>query len=236
MPVRATAPDENARKNAIAVTPGEQQPVVGELVEFLRVRGQRLDAPGEVADEADAHQGDDHDHVQVGRAGEQAARLLQPAQVGEHHQRDETETQQHALGPQLGERGRDRGDAGRDRHRNREDVVDEQRRTGDERRGFAEVLARHDVGTAPARIGEDRLAVARDDDRQQDDDDGRDGQQIGQCGEAGERDEHQEDFLRRVRRRGDRVGGEHRQRRRSTEALMLFLGRRQGFTDDEPLE
>ena len=68
----------------------------------------------------------------------------------------------------------DGGDAGRDRHRHGEDVVDQQRRAGDERRALAEVLAAHDVGAATARVGEDRLAVRRDDDREQDGDDDRD--------------------------------------------------------------
>ena len=68
----------------------------------------------------------------------------------------------------------DRGDAGRDRHRDGEDVVDEQRRARDQRRVLAEVLAADDVAAAAARVGEDRLAVRRDDDREQDRDRDRD--------------------------------------------------------------
>ena len=49
----------------------------------------------------------------------------------------------------------------RDRHRDGEDVVDEQRRARDQRRHLAEVLAADDVRAAAARIGEDRLAVRR---------------------------------------------------------------------------
>ena len=59
----------------------------------------------------------------------------------------------------------DGGDTGRHRHRDREDVVDHQRRARDERRVLAEVLAAHDVGAAAARVREDRLAVRRGDER-----------------------------------------------------------------------
>ena len=55
-------------------------------------------------------------------------------------------------------------------------------------------------------------------------------------GEPGERDQNEEDLLGRVGRRGDRVRGEHRQRGRSAEALVLFLRCRQRFADDESLD
>ncbi len=68
----------------------------------------------------------------------------------------------------------DRGDARRYRHRDRQDVVDEDRRGRDERRQLAVVLAADDVRRAALRVRVDRLAVRRDDDRDQDRDTDRD--------------------------------------------------------------
>ena len=115
---------------------------------------------------ADQHR-EDHD-VDVGRHREDPARLLDPAQVRDRDERDEEQRDLDAVVGEISQRRdrEDRGDAGGDRHRDGEDVVDEQRRAGDERRHLAEVLAAHDVGAATARVGEDRLAVRRDDDRE----------------------------------------------------------------------
>ena len=132
----------------------------------------------------------------------------------------------------------DRRDAGRDRHRDGEDVVDEQRRAGDQRRVLAEVLAAHDVAAAAARVGEDRLAVRERDDREQDRDRDRDRDQRVEPEREARRAERgdEEDLLGRVRRRRDRVGGEDRERDGLRDALVLLLGRRQRPTDQEPFD
>ncbi len=108
----------------------------------------------------------------------------------------------------------DRGDAGRDRHRDREDVVDEQRSARDQRRQLAEVLAADDVRTTAARVSEDRLAVRGHDDRQQDRDHDRDRHELRQPErEARRRDrDDEQDLFGRVRGRRDGVRREHRQR------------------------
>ena len=110
------------------------------------------------------------DDVDVGGHREHAARLLDAAEVRDADQRDQRQAEQHPVFREVVElRDRhDGGDAGGDRHRDGEDVVDEQRRAGDERRVLAEVLAAHHVAAAAARVGVDRLAVRRDDDRQED--------------------------------------------------------------------
>ncbi len=126
---------------------------------------------------------------------------------------------------------------GGDRHRDGEDVVDEQRRARDERRVLAEVLAADDVAAAAARVGEDRLAVRRDDDREQqrDRDADRD-ERVEAEREARPADrDDEEDLLGGVRGRRDGVGREHRERDRLRDALVLHLGRGQRPTDQDPL-
>ena len=132
----------------------------------------------------------------------------------------------------------DRGDAGRDRHRDGEDVVDEQRRACDERRVLAEVLAADDVAAAAARVGEDRLAVRRDDDREQDRDRDADRDERAEAereARPADRDD-EEDLLGRVRGRRDRVGREHRERDGLRDPLVFHLGRGQRSPDQDPLD
>ncbi len=201
------------------------------------------DAP-EVASDALHHGEDEHeddgDDVEVGRQREEPSRLLHAAQV---RQRDDDEERQAELDPLVGHpvelRDRDDGGrAGRDRDGDGQDVVDEQRGTGDERRDPAEVLAADDVGPAAARVGEDRLAVGEDDDHEQDrhrDGDRReDVEALLEARRAGRGDE--QDLFRRVGRRRDGVGRERRQRDGLGEALVLLLRRRDRTADEEPLQ
>ena len=133
----------------------------------------------------------------------------------------------------------DGGDAGRDRHRDGEDVVDEQRRAGDERRVLAEVLAADDVAAAAARVGEDRLAVRE---RRRSRAGARPRSRSGPACrgpsarlDAADRGD-EEDLLGGVRGRRDRVGGEDRQRDRLRDALVLLLGRGERPADEQPLD
>ena len=64
--------------------------------------------------------------------------------------------------------GRDqRGHAGGDADRDGQDVADQQRRAGGQRRQLAEVVLGHDVAAAAVRVGLDRLPVGDADDDQQ---------------------------------------------------------------------
>ena len=151
------------------------------------------------------------------------------------------EPEQHPVLCEVVER-RDRddgGDAGGDRHRDGEDVVDEQRRAGDERRVLAEVLAADDVAAAAARVGEDRLAVRRDDDRRAGSRPrSRSGSSVSSPSarlDAPTRDD-EEDLLGRVRGRRDGVGREDRERDRLRDPLVLLLGRGERPADQDPLD
>ena len=91
-----------------------------------------------------------------------------------------------------GDERRDGEDAGRDRHRDGEHVVGQQRCGGDEARRRAEVLPRDDVRAAARLVHAHRLPVREDDDPEQ----------------ARDRDRDREDEVRRrapTRRRGRRA-------------------------------
>jgi hypothetical protein len=198
MPVRATAPEEKARRK-------------------IEVAGERPDQP-------DENEGAEADDVDVGRAGEQPAGLLQPAEVGEGHDGDEPETDLDPFGPEYRECGGDRGDASGDRDGHGQDIVDEQGGPCHQGREFAEVLAADDIRASAARIGMDRLAVTRDDQNEQDHDDDRDRDQLIQGdGEPSGGHQDEEDLLAGVGGGGDRVGGEHGQRGRFAEPLLVFV-------------
>ena len=165
--------------------------------------------------------------------------LLQAAQVGHGHQRGCT-PRQIGTGPLVSKPNAEliASDAAGDAHRDGEDVVDEQGRAGDQRRDRAEVLLGDDVGAAAARVGEDRLAVAGDDDRQQDGDDQRDRHQVVERrhADAGLHGEHQDDLLGGVGGGGDRVAGEDRQRDLLGDALVVLVGRGDRLADEDPLD
>ncbi len=166
-PDSATAPEEKARMRANDRDARHEGAVVGGLGQGLLLAGDRAQVVEPHPVEPVADERHERHHVDVGGRGEDQARLLQPTEVGQRHQDDEGEDDLDAVGPQVVEGRRDGCGAGRDRHRDGEDVVDDERRRRDERRHPAEVLPRHDVGAAAVRVGVDGLAVAGDDDGQQ---------------------------------------------------------------------
>ena len=107
----------------------------------------------------------DHQHEPVRRDREQRPRLLHAAEVRDRDQQDEGRSRSRParLDRRRGRDDRDR--AGRDRHRDGEHVVGQDRRGGDQPRYRAEVLLRHDVRAAAARVRAHRLPVRRDDDQ-----------------------------------------------------------------------
>ena len=79
---------------------------------------------------ADADHHEDADEERVGRHREHPARLPHAAQVAPGDDDDEAERDRDAVRAQVAERRVERGDAGRHRHRDGEDVVGEQRDPG----------------------------------------------------------------------------------------------------------
>ena len=80
-PVRATAPDENARRRANRVTPLTSAPLSVKWSSWLLVDRQGREVAGVGPVEAEDDERGQGDDVAVGREGEEAARLLDPAEV-----------------------------------------------------------------------------------------------------------------------------------------------------------
>ena len=137
----------------------------------------------------------------------------------------------HAVLEQLRQDRRQRGDAGGDRDRDRQDVIRQERRGGRQAGQRPEVVARDDVRAATVRIGRDRLAIADDDDGEDDDDRDGDRHRQGERAGAGEQ-QHPHDLLGGVRRRRDVVGGEDREAGEHAEAFADLVMDRERTTED----
>ena len=143
--------------------------------------------------------------------GEHRAGLTESTQV-ERRQEDDRQDGERDL-PGLDERDRrsDGRGGGRNRHGHREDVVEQQGRADRQARTGAQIDGGDLVVASSRRVGTDVLPVTGDDDHQD-----RRHRQSHPRGERECRDpgdgEHEEDLLRGVGHRGQRVGREHRQR------------------------
>ena len=124
---------------------------------------------------------------------------------------DRADPDEHAPIEQRREGRDDLLDRRRGRHRDRQDVVDEQRRGRDERDRLADVPAGDRVRAATGRVGDADLAVADRDHDQQAADQDADLEPVGQGDDAAE-DQDAQDLLGRVGRRRDGVRAEDRQR------------------------
>ena len=131
-----------------------------------RIRGDRggRNVPGRDAEDAVDDERADREDVEVGRAREDDARLPDAAEVHDHEDADEDETDPHALVVEHGHEARNRRDAGGGRGRDGEDVVDEERGRGDKTGKRSEVVARDDVAPAAVRVRRDDLRLREDDD------------------------------------------------------------------------
>jgi hypothetical protein len=132
------------------------------------------------------------------------------------------------------ERGRDRGYARGDTDGDRQHVIDEQRGRRDERGRFAQIVLRHDVGAAAARIRMDRLPVRKHDDRENRGDD--QGDWRGERQRAGaDENQNAENLLGSVRDRRQRVRRQHCEAGKARQAFVMGEVRRDRLTNDEPL-
>ena len=176
----------------------------------------RRDRLGHRAATSASHESDDdhHEgrcHEGVRRDREQRAGFLDPAEVGEREEHDEAERDRDSVVCDLRDRRRDREHPGAHGNRDRQDVVDEERRRRGQARQDPEVLLADDVGAAARRIGADGLAVGRDHDREEQRDRQRDrDHEMDRRRARGEQDE--QDLLGRVRVRRERVRREDRER------------------------
>ena len=113
------------------------------LHRFNRVDGYHPSSHG-----APRSNGDERKHAddeEVSGSGEDIARLANPAKVAERQNRQKPQRQLDAQMNPVWKRRCERRDAGGDADRDGEDVVNQQRRGGDEARQLAEIFTRDDV-------------------------------------------------------------------------------------------
>ena len=209
-PVSAAQPDENAlatRKTIAKPITSPCSDCIWKSADSARSGTPRTWIWNQPPAQHDVHA----DHEGVGGNRERRARLPDAAQVQRREHQDGGDREQHLVLSDERHRRPDVRHRRRHRHRDGEHVVDHQRARHRQPGGAAQIRGDHLVVTAAGRIGVHVLPVARDHDEHH----RRHGQpdprrhRVG--AQPGHR-EHQEDFLRRVRDRGQCVGGEDGQR------------------------
>ena len=125
---------------------------------------------------------------------------------------------------------------GRRGHRHRQDVIGEQRDTGDLCREQPEVVAGDHVGPAGRRVLLDGLPVGEDQHEEHETHRDRDGHDQREGQHADHRHQHVEDLFGRVRDGRDVVRREHCEAGRNAEAFVFEGGVIEGRTEDLALE
>ena len=125
--------------------------------------------------------------------------------------------------------------AGGDRHRHGQHVVQHQPGGGGQPRAHAQVVPRHQVGPGPVRVRRNGLPVRDPDGDHQQHQPGRQRQGQAQRPAAGEH-QHGEQRLRPVRHRAEQVGGEHRQGHQFAHPLVQHRRAGQRGTEDRPAD
>ncbi len=170
IPVSATAPEENPRDQKEESDTGGELRLALDGLEAVGVLGDSSEVARERSEQADDDQDRQGYHVPVGGHGEEAARLLDATQVGEHQKCDGGKAQRHAVILQAVDRTGDGRHSGRYRDGHGQHVVDQKGGAGHERGDGAEILPCHDVRATATWVGLDRLAVAGGDDGEEHDD------------------------------------------------------------------
>ena len=234
-PVSAAQPEENARSSRkAAASPVTPVPDSGSRVSAGALgRGERA---GEVLDEAVEPHPDDGHHEGVDRHREGLARLAHAAQVHRRQEGDERDRDDDLTPPHEVEDGRGVLHARRDRHRDGEHVVDEQRARHGEPRLGSEVDGRNLVVAATRGVGVHVLAVRRDHDDHDEHDRDRDAPAVGGDERPAGETEHEHDLVGRVGHRRERVAREDREREPLGQKGLPELVAAHRATEEEALE
>ncbi len=183
--------------------------------------------------QADRDDPDRERHEEIGREGEDQARLAEAAEVADRDQGDRYEGD---LDPEVIRRRDDRLDLldrRRGRHGHGHDVVDEQRCRGHEPRGLGEVLPGHDVRAPARRVGATDLPVADRHHGEQERDRDRDLDRQGERGDSRDHEDAQ-DLLGGVGGGRDGVRAEDRKGELLREPLLDLLLVRERTPEEHP--
>jgi hypothetical protein len=181
------------------------------------------------ADRDDGEEADDEDHR---REQERSSCLAEAPQVEQRDDGQDREAYRHSGRRKRWECGRQRPDAGRDRHRDGQCVIDDQRCPSDEAHARSEVGARHRIGAAASGIGVDHLSIGEHEDGEQRDDHDRDPEHEVQRPRSGH-SEDDDDRLGSVGDRGQRVEGEGREPFDRSDLLLRRFGAAQRSSDEK---
>ena len=172
-------------------------------------------------DQADDHERPDTEDEEVRGEGEDLPGLPEAAEVPPHHEEHDRHGDVEVVRREGGERRGERVRTGRRLDGDREDVVDDERHSGDLGDPGAEVVPAHDVGTAGLRVHHDDLAVRERHEDEDDQDGGGDREEEGERGDADVLHELVQDLLGAVCRRRDHVRGEDPEGEDLAQLLLL---------------
>lgn len=179
--------------------------------------------------------GQDAGDEQIGRHREQPPRLTDPTQIHRGQQRHEPQIHRHPVRTQCRYRGDDVVHAGRHRHGHRHHVVHHQRRGHHQPRPRPQVAGGHLVRAPAGGVSLHHLPVGQHHHRQQHHHRGRHPWRQVQIGQPAQR-QHQQDLLRRVRHRRQRVTGKNRQGNPLGQHLLTQTVTTEGAAHNQPLE
>ena len=185
--------------------------------------GGRMSMAGDGVEEADGNDNEQRTDEQIGRDEEDDAGIADAAHVDEGEQQQNKQADLECVRLEGGYGGNERADAGGDPDRCGEDVVDHERRSGEQTRAIAEVLTGDGEGATTVRIGFDSLGVGEIEDDEQDENCRGDGTDEVNAAEA-ERNEQGEGGFGPVRGGAESIEAEDRNARGGPDAFGAFFG------------
>jgi hypothetical protein len=197
-----------------------------------RAYGLRMAARHDRLDAADGDDRRERRDEQVRGQQERDPRLARAAQVHDREHEEDRKAERDGVRQERRCRRHERADAGRDADGDVQDVVERERRTGEQRGPLAEVLLGDCVRASAVRVRADRLQVREKHDEQEHDDRRADRHDVREA-ERAERQEQRERRLRAVGGRRQRVEAEDGHARERADLLLVFFARREATAEDE---
>ena len=198
--------------------------------------GDHLEVASDLFDDSGDDGEAEHGHEEVGRDGEERARLADTPQVPVDEHQHDADGDGDGEGNQAGDGAGQRCRAGRALDGHRHDVVDHQRHRRHLGHPGAEVVSCHHVGAACRRVVLDHVEVGARDEEQHADDHEHDGHDHGEGGEPDVGRQLGEDLLGAIGRGRDAVRSEHSKSGEAVEPLPAELLGDIGATQKDALD
>src|SRR5262244_1521011 len=163
---------------------------------------------------------------------EDSAGLADSTQVHQREQHENAEAQREGVRLEIRDRRHQRTDPGGDTDRGGENVVEHEGGGSEQAGKGAEILRGNRIGTAPARIGSNGLAIGKINNREQRDDAGADRYDVGDTCES-QRNQERESGFGTVRGGAEGVEPEDWDAGRHSYLFASFVGRGDGFAEQD---